>query len=599
MAVVHSTIDVRDYMRVLFSRAWWFLFVTLGVVALALWWSFYKATRIYEASNEIAVTDRYSSSLSKNIGRNPDWITRVMKAELDLKRPVPARAIITDAASAVGVNLTEPEITSMVAQFKDEMKMTYSKKGDFVEISYRAKNGRLAAGILSLFMKRLISSCVTMQVEKLNTEVATLSALRTQLTGEVAAAQKKLDMMKTVDPELRLTAATMALLDSGKQLSTTPSTEQAVHVFLQLQKDIIDLDAEIAGVSERIEEAKRQIAAEPKTVPLQRKLETVPAVREALKRRDQLRLQLAELLVNSTAEHPLVKEVRSQLKGLDAFLSNAATQTTVEVIFQPNARRIALQKEVAALERQLEGLHKRRAKMEENAAKWREKLNRMPSELRRVREATLEYEKKTQNLSGITDSLVQAQIKRNLEIDQVGTYYQPQWDLTPVPSVYKRPRHVLHIMFGLVLGLVASVFAVYAIEFSDHSIKDQRDLKAYTKAAVLGVISDYNQLKAVAIRTRRARAKIAKTYALVVVYIGLVAFLVWVGYRKWPRPDGGNESLPPALSAATVVNINEAMKMYTDATADLYQYVGQSAPKPEVAPAVEVPDDLPEPLLSQ
>ncbi|MCD6404535.1 MAG: hypothetical protein J7M19_01765 [Planctomycetes bacterium] len=598
MAVVHSTIDFRDYIRVIFSRAWWFLFVVLGVVALAFWWSFYRATRIYEATNEIAVTDRYSSSLSKNIGRNPDWVTRVMKAELELKRPVPARAIITDAASAVGVDLTGAEITSMVGRFKGEMKLAYSKKGDFIELSYRAKDGRLAAGVLNLFMKRLISYCVTMQVEKLNTEVATLSALRTRLDGEVAAAQKKLDMMKTVDPELRLTADTMALLGSGKRLSTTPSTEQAVHVFLQIQRDIIDLDAGIADSSEWIEGAKRQIAAQPEAVPLQRRLETVPAVREALKRRDQLRLELAELLANSTAEHPLVKEAQGQLKGLDAFLKSAATQTTVEVVFQPNARRIALEKEVAARERDVEGLRKRRAKMEESAAKWREKLDRMPSELRIVREATLEYEKKTQNLSNITDSLVHAQIKRSLEIDQVGTYYQPQWNLTPVPSTYKQPRHVLHIALGLVLGLVASVFAVYAIEFADHSVKDQRDLKAYTKAAVLGVISDYNQLKAVAVRARRARAKSAKTYALVVLYLALAAFLVWVGYRKWPRPDG-HESLPPVLSAASVVNINEAMKMYAGSAADLYEYVGQSAPKPEVAPAVEVPDDLPEPLLTQ
>jgi len=598
MAAASNPVDVRVYMRVFFSRAWWFLFVTLGVTAAVFYYSFVHADRIYEARNEIAVTDRYSGTLSKDIGRNPDWVDRTLKAEIEFKRPVRARAIITDAAEAVGVTLSEKEISSMVSSFKDEMKVRYSKKGDLMELSYRAGDAKLAAAVLSLFIKRMIDYCVSMQVDELNTEVTTLAALRARLESEVAAAERRLDRMKTVDPELRLSASTMHLLQMGKEISTTPTTEQAVHVFLQLQKDIIGLDSEIADTARRITALRAQIEVEPKAVPTQRRLESVPAVREAIKRRDQLKLQLAELLANSTAQHPMVKKLQTQIKSLDAFLRSAATQSTVEIVFEENRKREELVALLASLERDIEGLRERRAKLEENADKWRAKLERMPAELRELRQATLEYEKKAQNLSLVTDRLVQAQIKRRLELAQVGTYYQPQWDRTPIPSLYRKPRHFLHLAMGTVLGMITSVFVVYAMEFADHSIRDQRDLKLYTKAAVLGVISDYNQLKSVSVRAAKARAEAVKHYLLALVFAACVALLVWVGWKKWPRPNG-RETLPESLSASTVANIEQAMSIYTGEVLDLTRYMGEEQAEVDVVPAVVTGEDAPEPLLSQ
>ncbi len=598
MAAVATPIDVRDYLRVFFSRAWWFLFVTLGVAALMFYYSFYMADRTYEASNEIKVTDKYSGTLSKDIGRNPDWIARTDNANTEFKRPVRAREIIADASKAVGVSLTEEEMSGMVSAFKNEMKVIYSKRGDLIEISYRAKDARLAAAVLNLFVKRIIEYCVTKQVEELNNEVETLAGLRAGLEAEVAAAQRTLDRMKTVAPELQLASITMYLLQDGREVSTTPTTEQKLHVFLRLQRDIIALDSEIADKAQQIEVTKELIYAEPEAVPAQRKLEALPAVREALKRRDQLRLKLAQLLSNSTAQHPLVRQTKTELKSLDAFLETAASQTTVEIVFEANARREELRRELAALEREVEGLKNRRVSLETNAAEWRHRLEKMPAELRAVQKATLEYDKKVQSLSLITDRLVQAQIKRRLELDQVGTYYRPQYDLTPVPSAYRRPNHALHLALGLALGVVTSVFVVYATEFADHSVKDMRDLKLYTKAAVLGVISDYNQLKSVATRAVGARAKGAKTYLLALLFLGFIALLIWVGWQKWPRPNG-REILPAVLSMQSLRSIDEAMSTYTDDSADLTVYMQGDEPRLDVAPAIVTGDEAPEPLLSE
>ncbi|MHC4711782.1 MAG: GumC family protein [Planctomycetota bacterium] len=598
MAAVATPIDVRDYLRVFFSRAWWFLFVTLGVAALMFYYSFYMADRTYEASNEIKVTDKYSGTLSKDIGRNPDWIARTDNANTEFKRPVRARGIIADASKAVGMPLTEEEISAMVSGFKNEMKVTYSKRGDLIEISYRAKDARLAAAVLNLFVKRLVEYCVTKQVEELNNKVETLSGLRAGLEAEVAAAQRALDRMKTIAPELQLASTTMYLLQDGRQVSTTPTTEQKLHVFLRLERDRIALDSDIADRAQQIEVTRELIDVEPEAVPAQRKLEALPAVREALTRREQLRFKLAQLLSNSTAEHPLVKQTKTELKSLDAFLQSAASQTTVEIVFETNARREELRRELAALERELEGLKVRRESLQANAAEWGDRLEKMPAELRTVQRRTLEYDKKVQSLSVITDRLVQAQIMRRLELDQVGTYYRPQYDLTPVPSAYRRPNHALHLAFGLTLGVVTSVFVVYATEFADHSVKDMRDLKVYTKAAVLGVISDYNQLKSVATRAVGARAKGAKTYLLALLFFAFIALLIWVGWQRWPRPNG-RETLPAVLSMQSLRNVDEAMGMYTDNYVDLTAYMQGEQPQLDVAPAIVTGEEAPEPLLSQ
>lgn len=598
MAVVSSSIDVRDYMRVVFSRAWWLLYVTLGVVALVYWLSFFHAERTYVGRNEIAVTDKYSGNLTKDIVRIPDWVSRTRKAELEFKRPVPAGEILAEASAAVGVVLSDEELTSMRNRLKDDLKVVYLKSGDFIELEYRASDARLAAAVLNLFMKRMIDYCVRMQVDELNTEVRTLAGTRERLAAEVAAAEKKLDTMKTIPPELHLAASTMSLLGSSKQLSTVPSTDQAVHVFLQLQKDIIDLDAQIAEVSQQLVVAGASLAQEPKTIPVRRKTEQSPSFVKAVRRRDELNLKLAALLANSTAMHPHVKELQAELKGLDAFLQNASTTVSVAVVFEANPRRGELDSEIDALEGRLRGLKQRRSNMEANADKWRLKLDKMPSELRTVREATLEYEKKFQNLSHYTASLVKAQIARSLEIDQAGTYYTPQWDLTPVPGTYEKPNHLVHLALGLVLGLVASVFAVYAMEFADHSVKDQRDLKLYTKAAVLGVVSDYNQLKSVAVRAARARVRNVRTWLLALLFLALAAFLAWNAWSKWPRPNG-REGLPASLSAATLDNIEKVMGMYASEAYGPYDFDALEAPELDVTAAIAVPADPPQPLLSE
>jgi uncharacterized protein involved in exopolysaccharide biosynthesis len=600
MAGNNNGIELRDYIRVFFSRAWWFAFVTLGVVGLVSYYSFYEASKVYVAENEILVTDKYAGSLPKDIASAQDWISRMRGAEADAKRTVPATEIICEAATTIGMRVSEQDVATMVESFgRGDLRLDYSKEGTFIRLSYQANDPRLAAAVLSTFMKRVISACVTFQVQKLNTEVETLSSLRASLAADVAASERKLDEMRTMAPELRLTASTMALLKTGKDIPTLLSTEQTVAVFLELQREVITLDSQIADTCEQTLVVKKQISEEAEVVPTERKLETLPAVIEATKRRDALKLQLAQLLGNSTAEHPMVKQISAELKSLDAYLESATRESTIEIIYEANQKRRQLEGKLSGLQSDLAGLQRRKAKIEENAEKWRRKLDSMPADLRVIREATLDYENKADKLLQITNQLVQAQIKRNLELDQAGTYYRPQWDVTPVPERYDKPKHLLHLALGLVLGMMTSVFLVYAIEFADHSVKDQRDLRTYSKTAVLGVISDYNQLNAVVARTATVRVAALRQYILAILFICCAAVMGWAAWRNWPKP-GQSTRLPASLSTATVSTVEEAMRLYSMPAADLSDYMGAPRRELDVTPAVEVPSsEEPEPALSE
>jgi len=599
MAANTNGVEFRDYIRVVFSRAWWFAYVTLAMVAAAAYASFFIAQKHYVARNEIKVTEKYFGSLPKEIADTSNWMTRMRKVEQDAKRSVPAREIVLAAASAVGESPAEADIAAMVDSLKDNLKLEYLKEAGFVRLTYEAGDARLAAAVLSIFIQRTVEALVTMQVQELDMDVMTLSALRAKLAADVAAAERKLDQMKTVAPELKLSATTMALLRGSKDITTMPSTEQAVAVFLELQRDIITLDGHIADICQQIESVGKQVRGEAETVTARKRLETLPSVREATKRRDGLTLELTELLANSTAQHPMVKKLQAELRSIDMFLSQATTESTVEVIYEANQKRREMQIQLASFDSQLAGLRKRRLSLEENAEKWREKLDTMPSELRTVREATLEYEKKADTLSMITDKLVQAQIRRSLELEKVATYYQPQWDPTPVPDTYRSPRHSVFILLGLALGMIASVFVIYALEFADHSVKDQRDLRFYSKAAVLGVISDYNELKAVARRTPTARAAVVKRYLLAIAFVGLTAFVAWGIWTNWPAARKA-PGLPPSLGLSAASNVQEAMRMYGASAADLQEYAGAPEQGVDVVPAIQVSGEpSPQPALSE
>lgn len=599
MATNRMSVEFRDYVRVVFARGWWFLLITLAMVGAVFYYSFYKAPKVYEARNEIVVMDKYSGALPKNMVSGLDWLTRLRKAELDFKRTVPATEVLSEAAGAVGVTFAEDRMTRLAQDFGDDMKLEYSKDGGFVKFSYMADNADFAAAVLSSFIKRLISSSVIAQVQELNTKVETLSSQRARLDGEVAAARRKLDDMKTLDPEMRLAATTMAIQgDRSRTIGTAPSMEQAVGVFLDLEKEVISLDGRIAEAAQQISLLRQQIAREPQTVPSAQTSEVPPAVRETMARRDALRLQLTGLLSNSTAAHPMVKEIQAELASLDAFLQSATMQPAVRVVFQENTRRKELLAKAEELENGLGGMRQKRETLEANAQAWRKKLDTMPAALRVFADATMEYQKKSERLSSLTIDLVNAQIERSLQLEQVGTYYRPQYELTPVPSVY-RNRHLIHLLMGVVLGLAASVFVVYAIEFADHSVKDQKDLRCATNAVILGVVSDYNQMRAVASMPAMARALTIKQYIPAAIFVCGVAALGWGMWHNWPKARVKRE-LPASLSIATVSNIEEAMKMYTTPDADLSPYEGAVLPQVNLTPAVEVPDQGdPGPSLSQ
>ena len=167
------------------------LFITLAVMACVFYYSFYYVAKSYVAENEILVTDKFSGALAKDMGNASDWTIRARRAELDLKRSVPAREIVEGAASAISMKLAENDTAAMVNNINADLRVTYYKEGNFIGLSYQAGNARLAAAVLSLFIKRMVESCVALQVGDLNNEVSTLSELKARLSSDVAASERK------------------------------------------------------------------------------------------------------------------------------------------------------------------------------------------------------------------------------------------------------------------------------------------------------------------------------------------------------------------------------------------------------------------------
>lgn len=200
----------------------------------------------------------------------------------------------------------------------------------------------------------------------------------------------------------------------------------------------------------------------------------------------QLEEDLKKLLVDSTEEHPLVKELRGKLAIANKELNSGEYEVKTNNLPVNNATKKALEQELDKVLKQQEqgamGAVNASEQQDPNAAIYKMMLmDKMGSSMARDIDVN-------QNIySMLLQRLETAKITQRLETSREGTRYTVL-DPARLPLRPTKPNKPLVIFLGFILGMGCGLGLVFMREFMDQSILDIEDAKLSLTGPVLGAI---------------------------------------------------------------------------------------------------------------
>jgi uncharacterized protein involved in exopolysaccharide biosynthesis len=194
--------------------------------------------------------------------------------------------------------------------------------------------------------------------------------------------------------------------------------------------------------------------------------------------------RLDSLLLDSTAKHPLVKELKDKIDAKRAILKKENLDYTENTDIADQKTKPMIDEIKQALD-SLEGQNKGK----NTAGKTQDSMLMLNVNLENVLARDVNVNEQIYNM--LLQRIETAKITQRLQASKEGTHYKiidpPRIPLRPF-----KPNKVLIAFVGLFLGAVSGVGLVLATEFMDKSFIDVEEAKEYLGVALFGAISKIN-----------------------------------------------------------------------------------------------------------
>jgi polysaccharide chain length determinant protein (PEP-CTERM system associated) len=235
--------------------------------------------------------------------------------------------------------------------------------------------------------------------------------------------------------------------------------------------------------------------------------------------------QLLELRARYGSSHPDVRKLESALADLHAQEDAEKKQQDSSVvpkappITAARARNPALLAEQARLDQEIKEQSELQKQLQDQINLHTEKLEQGPVFEQRISSLMRDYESLRAHYQNLLDKKLSAEMAKELEWRQQGERFVIL-DHAPVPQRPAGPNRPLICMGGLILGTLTGVALILAMEFSDESVRSEREASTILGKDVLaGIPQIYSPRE-----QRKVRLKLTGAF------IGTVAAAVLLGY---------------------------------------------------------------------
>ncbi len=282
-------------------------------------------------------------------------------------------------------------------------------------------------------------------------------------TLETRIANLNGQLSRASQDKLMLESRLAILKDQVKQLS---APEPVVQAAAAKNQRLLELERNIQAAETQLDAARQRYKdTHPDVRTLQSNLNVLRRTRDTLQKEEE-----QQKPVEAKAEGPNSPRgpVSRELRAYEAEL--AATQSAIEA---KNLEIDNFQKEIQATER--------------NVRSYQGRLESMPASVSEYEELLREKRLATEKYEEMTQKMAQSQSATELENRKQGETLE-LLDQAYLPTSPAKPKRPLIIGAAAGIGLALGLFLALARELKDTTLKNLKDVRAYTQLMVLGSI---------------------------------------------------------------------------------------------------------------
>lgn len=288
--------------------------------------------------------------------------------------------------------------------------------------------------------------------EELASNLQALRSLETQLSGVNEAIGRIGQEKLLLESQLRIQQEQLAAQGAASD-QVTASVKSGR--LLQLEREILLLETQLSGLRERYRDAHPNIKA------AQAQIAVLKKTRDALLKEEEKKPEAAE------RPQPAAAPTRAN-KELEAAIARA--QSLIQAKDMELEERTKEQNQLREL---IKGIHSR--------------IEARPVLEQQYADLTRDYELAKAKYDDLNRKMAQSEIATDLTNRNQGETLEIL-DAASLPEKPAKPRRLLIVGAGVGLGLMLGVFAAGFREIKDTSLKNLKDVRAYTNLPVLGTV---------------------------------------------------------------------------------------------------------------
>ena len=289
--------------------------------------------------------------------------------------------------------------------------------------------------------------------EELQTNLQTLRSLETQLGGVQDGINRVGQEKLLLESQLRIQQEQLAALASApEQFSTSVRSER----LLQTEREILGLETRLSALQERYREVHPDIKA------LQAQLGVLKRARDGLLKQEE-------------QKKPEPKaSAQARVSQLQAGRELEASIARLESLIQ-------------AKDMELEERTKEQKRLRELITAIHSRIEARPVLEQQYADLNRNYELAKANYDDLNRKMSQSEIATDLTNRSQGERLEVL-DAASLPEKPAKPQRLMMVGVGVAMGLMLGVFATGFRELKDTSLKNLKDVRAYTNLPVLGTV---------------------------------------------------------------------------------------------------------------
>ena len=521
---IDEEISLQDYIRVLRKRKWTIFTVTIIAIIIVLIANLfmqpvYKATttilisqsgtqaaifggaeanlifgRSDEVETQLEILKSYSIAKGAAERLPPDIFEKAREDNFEKKKEdfrwliniLGKLRLKNVAASLLGVNdnrnhSNEPELSfkGTIKQIRGSLTVNSVRNTNIIEISSENNNPKLAAEIANTIAGVFVDESLTINRSR-------------------ASEAKKFIEEQLLEKGKELAQEEEEKLQYKKQeniLYLDEETKINIEQLANFQAQEAEVDNLIAENKAKLIEAHKQLERQSETYISSETITANPIVQQLQNNLASLEIQLPALSEKYGKGSPQVTEVEIKIKETKNKISEKVAEIVGSKVSARNPIYQNLLAQIVTLETNTISLDTKMEAISKTIKEYEKRLEKLPEkelQLARLERAV----KVSENIYLLLlEKYQEARINEVMELGNMRII-----DNALAPNEPIKPKKILNLTIGGVLGLMLGVMLVFFMEYMDNTIKTTDDIKRYLGLPVLGLIPK------VTLKTKRKKA---------------------------------------------------------------------------------------------